>query len=107
MFQQQLEAFAGIYALAESELDDSVQLIVRLDFLDSVGHGRGIADRSEIRPRSQNVSVGEIKSAGFTSCRFHRLFIGLPFILGNILERCIQNERQADFMTRLHQPRLE
>ena len=31
-----------------------------IDFLDSVGHGLGIADRSKVRPGSQNVSVGEI-----------------------------------------------
>src|SRR5437660_11388448 len=78
MFQQQLEALAGMYTLAERQLDDPIQLIVRLDFFDSVRHQRGIADRSKIRPGSQNVPVGEIKSTGFGSCLFHRLLITLP-----------------------------
>src|SRR5580704_17670058 len=106
-FQKQLEAFEGMNALPECDLDDPVQLIGLVDFFDSGRDGGRIADRSKVRPRPRNVSVGETQIAGLPGGFSHRLLIGLALLFGQIVERSIEDERQSYSMTRLHEPRFE
>src|ERR1700675_5061559 len=106
MFQKQLEAFAGMNTLPECDLDDPVQLIVPVDFLDSGRDGRRVADRPKIRPRPRNVSVGEKETARLPGGFSHRLLVRLALLFGQIVERSIENERQSDLVTRLHKSRF-
>src|SRR5262249_1198296 len=75
MLQDQLEAFAGVGAFLERDLDDAVEILAAIETIDRGRDRTPLADRLEIRPRVHDIAVRQAQLAGIASSIAARGFI--------------------------------